>query len=138
MQFLSITVGSLTKRISTSGRRELVRYEYCKSLDSSDNSSLVVRFVITLLLRHVYEFNNINVMNNLNADRSKESDDDVSIDLVGSRACSSPTFDGVTSVAAHELYSGMNSYDYLREDGRYLHTAPDQLAQVFIFQNVSD
>ena len=57
--------------------------------------------------------------------------DDVSIELVTSRACSSESVYGSLLSSASKMDEQViTSYQYLREDGRYLHAAPQDLSKV--------
>ena len=59
--------------------------------------------------------------------------DDVSIELVSSRACSSVSVYGSLLSSAAIMDDLMTtSYQYLREDGRYLHAAPQDLSKVIV------
>ena len=60
-------------------------------------------------------------------DHAVEEFDDVSIELVSSRACSSTSVYGSLMKMEDQV---TNSYEYLREDGRYLHAAPQDLSKV--------
>ena len=60
-------------------------------------------------------------------------EEDASIELITSRADSTPVFS--QSCVPQSVY--MDSYNYLREDGRYLHISPEDLAMVGLLLNFS-
>ena len=80
-------------------------------------------------------------MDHLNVDRTtvsageqREDYDEVSIQFVSSRACSSVSIYGNSLLSSVTRMDGQvtTSYQYLREDGRYLHAAPEDLSKVAV------